>query len=328
MVVLPDPSTGRLHALDVALKRLQNEGKILSWSSPSGLYLDSARVAENRQSLAAWDAEAARKAIREAAARTGLVASPSLLEPVDDLAQALKIPSSNWRDYVGPESRWWFLLDRMVSSTSPTVIAYAKVAPGLTRVIACGLPRRSRRSCRRCPRLRLEPDAGEPCSLGATRVARLRRSRRGAGGSDPRICLPQRLALAPAHGLDHRSAARHGSHAEALQCPDQSAQRPRFSSHAGSGCGLRHASDPGSTGRGREFCRDHQGCRSEWPDDFHRLWSVGAGQNPALPASVSFAAWACFGVCSFLCSSSLLVPCGSRAVLPAGRNPPRFRARI
>jgi len=131
MAVLPEPSADKLHALDGELKRLQQDGKILSWSSPSGLYLDPSRVAANRQALAAWDAEAARKAIRDAAARTGLVASPALLEPIDDLAEAVKIPSSNWRDYVGLESRWWFLLDRMVSTTSPTVIAYAKVAPGL-----------------------------------------------------------------------------------------------------------------------------------------------------------------------------------------------------
>ncbi len=131
MVVLPSPNADKLHALNDVLKRLQQDGKILSWSSPSGLYLDPSRVAENRKTLAAWDSQAARQAIRDAAARTGLVTSPALQEPIDDLAQALKIPSSNWRDYVGPESRWWFLLDRMVSTTSPTVIAYAKVAPGL-----------------------------------------------------------------------------------------------------------------------------------------------------------------------------------------------------
>lgn len=132
MVVLPDPDAKKLQALDAGLKRLQTEGKIVSWSSPSGLYLDPERAAENRRMLAGWDAEAVRKTIRQAAARTGLVESPALVAPVDDLAQALKGSSSNWRDYVGPESRWWFLLDRMVSSTSPTVIAYAKVSPGLT----------------------------------------------------------------------------------------------------------------------------------------------------------------------------------------------------
>ncbi|GAT33998.1 predicted exporter [Terrimicrobium sacchariphilum] len=132
MVVLPAPSAEKLHALDAELKRLQSEGKVLSWSSPSGLYLDPARVAENRRSLALWDANSARVAVQVAASHTGLVASPSLLEPIEDLTQALKITSANWRDYVGSESRWWFLLDRMVSSTSPTVIAYAKVAQGLT----------------------------------------------------------------------------------------------------------------------------------------------------------------------------------------------------
>ncbi len=132
MVVLPAPSAEKLHALDKELKHLQLDGKILSWSSPSGLFLDPARVAENRKSLAAWDATSARQAVQQAAARTGLVTSPALLEPIDDLTQALKISSANWRDYVGPESRWWFLLDRMVSTTSPTVIAYAKVASGVT----------------------------------------------------------------------------------------------------------------------------------------------------------------------------------------------------
>lgn len=132
MVVLPTPGAEKLHSLDGELRRLQTEGKILSWSSPSGLYLDPSRVAENRRILSSWEAEPARKAIRTAAARTSLVASSALMEPINDLTGALKITSSNWRDYVGPESRWWFLLDRMVSSTSPTVIAYAKVSPGLT----------------------------------------------------------------------------------------------------------------------------------------------------------------------------------------------------
>jgi uncharacterized protein len=133
MIVLPQPESGNLAALDDVLQRLKNESFIETNSSPSALVLDPTRMQANAESSRSRDLAASRQALLDAIAASNLHAS-AFTETLSilDALQEEEHPTSDWSRYLSPASPWWFLLDRMVSPESGAAIAYARTPPQIT----------------------------------------------------------------------------------------------------------------------------------------------------------------------------------------------------
>ncbi len=135
MVVLPRPDAAQLAALDQTVRKLKDDGLITAFSSPSALVLDAARRASNEETVRQTDLAAARAALQEAGEAEGLHAA-ALAETIavlDGLEQEAADPTGRaWRDFLAPDSPWWFLLDRMVSPVSPAVIASLQTEKTIT----------------------------------------------------------------------------------------------------------------------------------------------------------------------------------------------------
>ena len=133
MVVLPQPTDAQLQSLNAVLADLQKDGLVVSSSSPSGLRLDPDRSKANRETLRGMDLEALKGTLKQAWTDQGLRSSEAAVSIVDALQKASASDSAPlWRDYLSPSSRWWFLIDRMVSPTSEALIAYLKTPKDLS----------------------------------------------------------------------------------------------------------------------------------------------------------------------------------------------------
>jgi predicted RND superfamily exporter protein len=133
MIVLPQPGSNELAALDDVLKRLKAEGLIQTSSSPSALVLDPGRMRANAATARSRNLGASRQAMSDAIAASGLnVSAFAETRRVLDLLERQENPASDWSGFLSPVSPWWFLLDRMVSPGSGAAIAYARTAPEIT----------------------------------------------------------------------------------------------------------------------------------------------------------------------------------------------------
>lgn len=133
MVVLPRPDEAQLLALNAVLADLKREGLLDSFSSPSGLRLDAERARANREILRTMDFPALRASLEQAWTQSGLRPVASTWNIIDSLQKATAQETAPaWKDFLSPSSRWWFLIDRMVSPSSEALIAYLKVPKALT----------------------------------------------------------------------------------------------------------------------------------------------------------------------------------------------------
>ena len=127
MIVLPQPDSGQLAALDQVLKRLKEEKLIETSSSPSALVLDPKRMKANRDTAIRSDLSASRAALQNALATAEVNPSAfrQTFDVFDDLQRA-QAAESTWKAFLSSASPWWFLFDRMVSPDSGAAIAYAR----------------------------------------------------------------------------------------------------------------------------------------------------------------------------------------------------------
>lgn len=133
MVVLPHPNAGQLRELDEALNALKKDGLIESFSSPSGLRLDPDRSSANRATLRQANLPELRGGMEQTWTKVGLRPDPAALGMIDSLQKETQQEAAPaWKDYLSPASRWWFLIDRMVSPSSDALIAYLRPAKSLS----------------------------------------------------------------------------------------------------------------------------------------------------------------------------------------------------
>jgi uncharacterized protein len=130
MIVLPQPQSRDLAALDGVLKQLKDERLIETSSSPSALVLDPARMKTNAASARSSDLAASRRAMEDAISASGLNVSAfsETLGVLDGLPEQ-ESSHPSWSKFLSPASPWWFLLDRMISPESGAAIAYARTPP-------------------------------------------------------------------------------------------------------------------------------------------------------------------------------------------------------
>jgi uncharacterized protein len=133
MIVLPQPDSSQLAALDRVLKRLKEEGLVETSSSPSALVLDRERMKANRDTAIRSDLYASRAALENALATAGV--NPSAFRQTFDVFDGLQreeTAGNTWKAFLSSASPWWFLFDRMVSPDSGAAIAYARTPRQLT----------------------------------------------------------------------------------------------------------------------------------------------------------------------------------------------------
>lgn len=132
MVVLPKAGEASLTALDAVLERLKTEGRIAAYSSPSALVLYGNRFAANKTTLAAVNLPEAQAAFSAALQEGGMNRETfaGSLSFFDQLSASSSF--KNWPDLLSQDSPWWFLLDRMVSPDSGSIIAYLRLPKGVT----------------------------------------------------------------------------------------------------------------------------------------------------------------------------------------------------
>ncbi|MGB7840104.1 MAG: MMPL family transporter, partial [Terrimicrobiaceae bacterium] len=133
MIVLPQPDSSQLAALDHVLKRLKEEKLIETNSSPSALVLDRERMAANKDAAIRSDLSASRAALENALATAEV--NPSAFRQTFDVFDGLQraqAAGSTWKAFLSSASPWWFLFDRMVSPDSGAAIAYARTPRHIT----------------------------------------------------------------------------------------------------------------------------------------------------------------------------------------------------
>ena len=133
MIVLPRPQSRELAALDSVLKQLKDDGLIETSSSPSALVLDPERIRTNAELARSSDLALSRRALERAIADSGLNVSAfagtfKVLEGLGEIDDS----RLSWSSFLSPNSPWWFLFDRMISSDSSAAIAYARTQPQIT----------------------------------------------------------------------------------------------------------------------------------------------------------------------------------------------------
>jgi uncharacterized protein len=128
--------------------RLQESGKIKSFSTPAALALSPARAVANRQTLGTVDLAAARAALEEAVAAEGFTPETfaSAFTLLDQLAAAAQPGAelADWRALLPKSSSWWFLVDRYFANdpllTTGFVTTHAPIDEAQKAMLAREMP--------------------------------------------------------------------------------------------------------------------------------------------------------------------------------------------
>lgn len=133
MVLVENPDATSLKNLDESLASLAACGMATKISSPSGLWLDSARAEANATRFRDFESAPVLREVAAAMHRNGLreeTFAPAL-ETLALLAEP-ETPAWGWSDVLPQDSPWWFLVDRMLAPGGSAAIAYFKAPDGLS----------------------------------------------------------------------------------------------------------------------------------------------------------------------------------------------------